>query len=108
MAKNIVAAGLAKKCVLQLSYAIGVPDPLSVYVNTSGSNTVPEEDIERAVLECMDLSPRGIISHLNLRKPIYAKTAAYGHFGQEHTDEGHFSWEKTDLVDDLSIKTKNN
>ena len=108
LAKNIVAAGLAKKCVLQLSYAIGVPDPLSVYVNTSGSNTVPEEDIERAVLECMDLSPRGIISHLNLRKPIYAKTAAYGHFGQEHTDEGHFSWEKTDLVDDLSIKTKNN
>ena len=106
LAKNIVAAGLAKKCVLQLSYAIGVPDPLSVYVNTSGSSMVPEEDIERAVLECMDLSPRGIISHLNLRKPIYAKTAAYGHFGQEHTDDGHFSWEKTDLVNDLLIKTK--
>ena len=108
LAKNIVAAGLAKKCVLQLSYAIGVPDPLSVYVNTSGSSMVPEEDIERAVLACMDLSPRGIISHLNLRKPIYAKTAAYGHFGQEHTDDGHFSWEKTDLVDDLLIKTKKN
>ena len=108
LAKNIVAAGLAKKCVLQLSYAIGVPDPLSVYVNTSGSNMVPEEDIEQAVLECMDLSPRGIISHLNLRKPIYSKTAAYGHFGQEHTDDGHFSWEKTDLVDDLLIKTKKN
>ena len=108
LAKNIVAAGLAKKCVLQLSYAIGVPDPLSVYVNTSGSNMVPEEDIEQAVLECMDLSPRGIISHLNLRKPIYSKTAAYGHFGQEHTDDGHFSWEKTDLVDDLLVKTKKN
>ncbi|MAI97847.1 MAG: methionine adenosyltransferase [Rhodobacteraceae bacterium] len=104
LAKNIVAAGLAKKCVLQLSYAIGVPDPLSVYVNTSGSSTVPEEEIEQAVLKAMDLSPSGIISHLNLRKPIYAKTAAYGHFGQEHTEEGHFSWEKTDLVDSLLMK----
>ena len=104
LAKNVVAAGLAKKCVLQLSYAIGIAQPLSIYVNTFGSNSVPEEQIEIAIQKCMDLSPKGIINHLDLLKPIYAKTSAYGHFGQEHTSEGHFSWEKTDLIDDLLKK----
>jgi len=104
LAKNVVAAGLAKKCVLQLSYAIGIAQPLSIYVNTFGSNSVPEEQIEIAIQKCMDLSPKGIIEHLDLLKPIYAKTSAYGHFGQEHTSEGHFSWEKTDLIDDLLKK----
>ncbi len=104
LAKNVVAAGLAKKCVLQLSYAIGIAQPLSIYVNTFGSNSVPEEQIEIAIQKCMDLSPKGIIEHLDLLKPIYAKTSAYGHFGQEHTNEGHFSWEKTDLIDDLLKK----
>ena len=104
LAKNVVAAGLAKKCVLQLSYAIGIAQPLSIYVNTFGSNSVPEEQIEIAIQKCMDLSPKGIINHLDLLKPIYAKTSAYGHFGQEHTNEGHFSWEKTDLIDDLLKK----
>ncbi len=101
LAKNIVASGLARKCVLQLSYAIGVPEPLSIYVNTFGSNSVPEHGIERSIQKSMDLSPKGIINHLDLLKPIYSKTSAYGHFGQEVTEEGHFSWEKTDLVDDL-------
>ncbi len=104
LAKNVVAAGLAKKCVLQLSYAIGIAQPLSIYVNTFGSNSVPEEQIELAIQKCMDLSPKGIIEHLDLLKPIYAKTSAYGHFGREHTREGHFSWEKTDLIDDLLQK----
>ncbi|MED5531374.1 MAG: methionine adenosyltransferase [Pseudomonadota bacterium] len=104
LAKNVVAAGLAKKCVLQLSYAIGIAQPLSIYVNTFGSNSVPEEQIEIAIQKCMDLSPKGIIDHLDLLKPIYAKTSAYGHFGQEYTNEGHFSWEKTDLINDLLKK----
>ncbi len=98
LAKNIVAAGLAKKCVLQLSYAIGISEPLSIYVNTFGSNSVPEDNIEKVIQKCIDLSPKGIIRHLDLQRPIYAKTSAYGHFGQESTADGHFSWEKTDLA----------
>ena len=101
LAKNIVSCGLATKCVIQLSYAIGVSQPLSIFVNTFNSNTVPEIKIIDSILKSMDLSPSGIIKHLNLQKPIYSKTAAYGHFGQPHGDDGSFSWEKTDLIEKL-------
>ena len=95
LAKNIVSAGLATKCVIQLSYAIGVSQPLSIYLNTFNSNTVSEDKIISSILKCIDLSPSGIIKHLNLQKPIYSKTAAYGHFGQNYSDDGSFSWENT-------------
>ena len=101
LAKNIVSSGLATKCVIQLSYAIGVSQPLSIFLNTFNSNTVPESKIIDSILKSMDLSPSGIIKHLNLQKPIYSKTAAYGHFGQPHGDDGSFSWEKTDLIEKL-------
>ena len=101
LAKNIVSSGLATKCVIQLSYAIGVSQPLSIFVNTFNTNTVPESKIIDSILKSMDLSPSGIIKHLNLQKPIYSKTAAYGHFGQPHGDDGSFSWEKTDLTEKL-------
>ncbi len=101
LAKNIVSCGLATKCVIQLSYAIGVSQPLSIFVNTFNSNNVPESKIIDSILKSMDLSPSGIIKHLNLQKPIYSKTAAYGHFGQPHGDDGSFSWEKTDLIEKL-------
>ena len=101
LAKNIVSSGLATKCVIQLSYAIGVSQPLSIFVNTFNSNNVPESKIIDSILKSMDLSPSGIIKHLNLQKPIYSKTAAYGHFGQPHGDDGSFSWEKTDLTEKL-------
>jgi S-adenosylmethionine synthetase len=101
LAKNVVAAGLARRCVLQLSYAIGVARPLSIYVDTYGTGAVPEAEIERAVAEVMDLTPRGIRMHLGLNRPIYQRTSAYGHFGRAVDNEGGFSWEKTDLVDDL-------
>ena len=101
LAKNIVSSGLATKCVIQLSYAIGVSQPLSIFVNTFNTNTVPESKIIDSILKSMDLSPSGIIKHLNLQKPIYSKTAAYGHFGQPHGDDGSFSWEKTDLIEKL-------
>ncbi len=101
LAKNIVSAGLAEKCVIQLSYAIGVSQPLSIFVNTFNSSNVPEIKIINSILKSMDLSPSGIIKHLNLQKPIYSKTAAYGHFGQPHEDDGSFSWEKTDLTEKL-------
>ena len=101
LAKNIVSCGLATKCVIQLSYAIGVSQPLSIFVNTFNSNTVPESKIIDSILKSMDLSPSGIIKHLNLQKPIYSKTAAYGHFGQPHGNDGSFSWEKTDLTEKL-------
>ena len=84
---------MATKCVIQLSYAIGVSQPLSIFLNTFNSNTVPESKIIDSILKSMDLSPSGIIKHLNLQKPIYSKTAAYGHFGQPHGDDGSFSWE---------------
>ena len=101
LAKNIVSSGLATKCVIQLSYAIGVSKPLSIFLNTFNSNTVPERKIIDSIFKSMDLSPSGIIKHLNLQKPIYSKTAAYGHFGQPHGDDGSFSWEKTDLIEKL-------
>ena len=99
LAKNIVAADLADECVIQLAYAIGVSKPLSIYVNTNGTNKVDETKIENLIPELFDLSPRGIREHLNLTNPIYVPTSAYGHFGRKPTTEGHFTWEKTDLVD---------
>ena len=101
LAKNVVAAGLADKCVIQLSYAIGVSKPLSVYVNTYETGKVDEEKLSKVLQDLMDLSPRGIRTHLALNKPIYARTSAYGHFGRTPTADGGFSWEKTDLVDQL-------
>jgi len=101
LAKNVVAAGLAGKCTLQLSYAMGVSKPLSIYIDTHGTSEVPEAEIERAVGQVMDLTPRGIRQHLQLNKPIYQRTAAYGHFGREPEADGGFSWEKTDLVEAL-------
>lgn len=101
VAKNIVAAGYAERCLIQLSYAIGVSKPISVYVNTHGTGTVPEEALTRAIGQLVDLSPRGIREHLQLNRPIYARTAAYGHFGRQPDADGGFSWEKTDLVDGL-------
>ena len=99
LAKNIVAAELADECVIQLAYAIGVSKPLSIYVNTNGTSKVDETKIENLIPELFDLSPRGIREHLNLTNPIYVPTSAYGHFGRKPTTEGHFTWEKTDLVD---------
>ncbi len=99
LAKNVVAAGLAERCTIQLSYAIGVAKPLSIYVDTHGTGKVSEAEIEKAVGEAMDLTPRGIRRHLDLNKPIYARTSAYGHFGRAPDADGGFSWEKTDLVD---------
>jgi len=101
LAKNIVAAGMAERCSLQLSYAIGVSKPLSIYVDTYGTGQLPEEAIERAVEQSMDLTPRGIREHLGLNKPIYQRTAAYGHFGRAPEADGGFSWEKIDLVEAL-------
>jgi len=101
LAKNVVAAGLAKRCTLQLSYAIGVSRPLSIYVDTHGTGTVPDQQIEKAVSAAMDLTPRGIRTALQLNKPIYARTAAYGHFGRAPEADGGFSWERTDLTDVL-------
>ena len=101
LAKNIVAAGLADRCTLQLSYAIGVSKPLSIYADTHGTGTVAEAAIEAAVAQCMDLTPRGIRQHLGMNRPIYQRTAAYGHFGRAPEADGGFSWEKTDLVDAL-------
>ncbi|MEO0664318.1 MAG: methionine adenosyltransferase [Pseudomonadota bacterium] len=101
LAKNVVAAGLAERCTLQLSYAIGVSKPLSIYIDTHDTSEVPEALIEAAVAKCMDLTPRGIRTHLGLNRPIYQRTAAYGHFGRAPDEDGGFSWEKTDLVDAL-------
>ncbi len=101
VAKNVVASGLASACTIQVSYAIGVSKPISVYLNTHGTGQVPEAKIVEKLTELVDLSPRGIREHLQLNRPIYARTAAYGHFGRKPTPDGGFSWEKTDLVDDL-------
>jgi S-adenosylmethionine synthetase len=98
LAKNVVGAKLADKCTIQLSYAIGVSKPLSVYVNTYGTGKVDEEKLIAALTDLMDLSPRGIRRHLKLNRPIYARTAAYGHFGREPEADGGFSWERLDLV----------
>ncbi|MBT6098643.1 MAG: methionine adenosyltransferase [Marinovum sp.] len=101
LAKNVVAAGLADKCTIQLSYAIGVSKPLSIYADTFGTSAIAPDVIERAIALCLDLSPRGIREHLGLNKPIYQRTAAYGHFGRAPEADGGFSWEKTDLVEAL-------
>ena len=99
VAKNVVASGLAEKCTIQLAYAIGVSKPLSVYVDTAGTGSVDEGKLSAAIQEVMDLSPRGIREHLGLSRPIYARTAAYGHFGRHPDPDGGFSWEKTDIAE---------
>ncbi len=101
LAKNVVAAELADRCTIQLSYAIGVSKPLSFYVDLHGTGKVLEAVLESVLPECVDLSPRGIREHLELNKPIYERTAAYGHFGRAPEPDGGFSWEKCDLVDQL-------
>lgn len=106
LAKNVIAAGLADRCTIQLSYAIGVAQPLSVYVDLHGTGKVAESDVETALRQVMDLSPTGIRKHLDLNKPIYAKTASYGHFGRKAGRDGSFSWEKTDLVKALRSALK--
>ena len=103
LAKNVVAAGLADKCTIQVAYAIGVSKPLSVYVDTYGTikDGVTEARLEEVLPTLMDLTPRGIRRHLQLNRPIYLPTSSYGHFGRQPTDQGHFTWEKTDLADAL-------
>ncbi|MGP1276050.1 methionine adenosyltransferase [Glycocaulis sp.] len=101
LAKNVVAAGLARKCTIQLAYAIGVAKPLAVYVDLHGTGNIDEAKLESVLPQLMNLSPRGIRTHLQLNKPIYARSAAYGHFGRTPDADGGFSWEKTDLVDQL-------
>ena len=97
----MVAAGLAERCTIQLAYAIAVAKPISVYIDTSGTGEIDEEKLSRLLQEMMDLSPRGIRSHLGLNRPIYARTAAYGHFGRPPEPDGGFSWERLDLADAL-------
>ena len=101
LAKNVVASGIADRCTIQLSYAIGVAKPLSIYVDTHGTGKVDEAKIEKALGEVMDLTPRGIRSQLDLNRAIYARTSAYGHFGRKPDKDGGFSWEKTDLADKI-------
>ena len=101
VAKNIVAAGLADECLLQLGYCIGVVDPVSVMVNTYGTGKLPDESLAALVRDVFPLSPAGIIDHLRLREPVYLKTAAYGHFGRDE-----FAWENTDATDELLAKAK--
>ena len=106
LAKNVVASGLAEKCTIQISYAIGVAQPLSIYVDLHGTGKVTEDQVEAAIRQVIDLSPSGIRRHLDLNKPIYAKTAAYGHFGRKAGRDGSFSWEKLDLVKPLKDAIK--
>ena len=101
LAKNVVAAGIASKCTMQISYAIGVSHPISVYVNTHGTGQVDEVKLSKVLQDLVSLSPRGIREHLGLNKPIYQRTAAYGHFGRKPEKDGGFSWEKIDLVKSL-------
>jgi S-adenosylmethionine synthetase len=101
LAKNVVAAGLADRCTIQLAYAIGVSKPLSIYIDTYGTGQVDEAKLVKTLSDLMDLSPRGIRQHLGLNKPIYARTSAYGHFGREPEADGGFSWEKVDLAQSL-------
>jgi S-adenosylmethionine synthetase len=98
VAKNVVAAGLADQCLLQVAYAIGVAEPVSIMVDTKGTGKVPDARILELIRKHFDLTPAGIIDHLQLRRPIYRKTAAYGHFGREDYD---FSWERLDMVSEL-------
>lgn len=101
LAKNVVGAGLASRCTIQLSYAIGISKPISVYVNTHGTGKAPEQKISEAITSLVDLSPRGIREHLQMNRPIYGRTAAYGHFGRAPEADGGFSWEKLDLTEKL-------
>ena len=101
LAKNVVAAGLAERCTIQLAYAIGVSKPLAVYVDCKGTAEVDESRLPKVLTQLMDLSPRGIREHLGLNRPIYARTAAYGHFGRNPDADGGFSWERVDLADKL-------
>lgn len=101
LAKNVVAGGLARKCTIQLSYAIGVSEPLSIYCDTFGTGDVDDAAVELAIRKVMSLTPRGIREHLELNKPIYERTAAYGHFGRAPEADGGFSWERTDLAEAL-------
>jgi S-adenosylmethionine synthetase len=101
LAKNVVAAQLADRCTIQLSYAIGVARPLSIYADLHGTGQIDESKLEKALMEIMNLTPRGIREHLGLNRPIYARTSAYGHFGRPPESDGGFSWEKTDLADSL-------
>ena len=103
LAKNVVAAGLASRCTIQIAYAIGVAEPVSLYANTHGTGTIDDKKLQEALRDCMDLTPRGIRQHLGMNAPIYAPTAAYGHFGRiaGEAGAGTFSWEATDLVDAL-------
>jgi S-adenosylmethionine synthetase len=102
VAKNLVAAGLAERCTLQVAYAIGVAKPLSIYVNTYGTGKLDDQKLEGIVSEVMDLSPRGIREHLQLSRPIYERSATYGHFGRQPDNDGGFSWEKLDLVESFN------
>tara|TARA_B100000401_G_scaffold32858_1_gene19676 strand:+ start:4173 stop:5330 length:1158 start_codon:yes stop_codon:yes gene_type:complete len=99
IAKNIVASGVAEKCTLQLAYAIGVSDPLSLYVDTHGTSKMSDEELIKKITSNIDLTPRGIRDHLNLHKPIYKKSASYGHFGRDTLDDGSFSWENINISD---------
>ena len=103
LAKNIVGAELADRCTIQLSYAIGVARPLSIHVNLHGTGKVAESKLEAVLGDIIDLRPRGIREHLQLNRPIFARTAAYGHFGRTPDEDGGFSWEKLDLVDALKL-----
>ena len=96
LAKNIVASGLAEECLIQVAYAIGVTDPVSIHLNTYGTGRIPDSELEKVIQKDIDMTPRGIIKRLDLRRPIYRKTAAYGHFGR---NDKEFTWEKLDLVD---------
>ncbi|MDP4593720.1 MAG: methionine adenosyltransferase [Beijerinckiaceae bacterium] len=104
LAKNVVSAGLAERCTLQLAYAIGVAQPLSIYVDLHDTGKVEADKLEKILMEVMDLSPRGIREHLKLNKPIYARTSAYGHFGRNPDSDGGFSWENTDLADTIKAR----
>ena len=106
LAKNVVAAGLSDKCTIQLSYAIGLSEPLSIYANLGDTGRISEENLVEFLSGLVDLTPRGIREKLGLNKPIYKKTAAYGHFGREPDQDGGFGWEKLDLVDALSNEFK--
>ena len=101
MAKNVVAAGLATRCTLQLSYAIGQTEPTSFYINTHGTGLISEDRLATVLRELIDLTPLGIRKKLALHKPIYRRTATYGHFGRDVNLDGGFSWEKLDLVEEL-------
>ena len=106
LAKNIVAAGISERCTIQLSYAIGISEPLSVYADLHGTGKVPEQKLVKVLTDLTDLTPKGIRRTLGLNKPIFAQTSSYGHFGREPGSDGSFSWEKLDLVDSLSDAIK--